>query len=1146
MPILAPIANRYTLDAELGAGGMGAVYRATDQLTREIVALKRVKLAPNQLQFASRAGKKDPAALRLALAQEFRTLATLRHPHIISVLDYGFDHDQQPFFTMTLLDQPQTLVEYGKSVDTHTKTHLLIQTLQALTYLHRRNIFHRDLKPGNVLVTRDGQVKVLDFGLAATTEQAQGIAGTLAYMSPEVLHEQPLTEASDVYAVGVMAYELFVGRHPIQVRQPMRVMWAIMHTEPDLSDVDDPDLRDVLSIWLEKDPADRYPTADAALNALCAAVGIDPPVESAAIRESFLQASAFIGRDAQLQRLQTAIEALHRGGRAFYLVGGESGVGKSRLLDETRIAALVSGATVLIGRSAEAGMPFQLWRDILKRLLLTVPITDLQAAVLKPIVPDLSALLGRDVPAAPMLNGSAYQQRLVLTIVDLIKKVNHPLVLILEDLQWADASLEPLIQLLKISEQLNHLMIVGSYRNDEAPTLPDTLNGMTVITLERLNTDAIRKLGVSMLGEQAAQDQVVALLQHETEGNLFFLVETVRALAEEAGGLTHIGETTLPTGVFTGGMHKLLSRRLNKVDHDYQPIQTLAAILGREIDLKLLAHCCTNEQVEAWVLQAHSAAVLEIQDNKWFFAHDKLREMMIRSLPEDHKPQLYQQAAETIEHVYPDDDGYAEMLMNHWQAAGNTEREAYYAHKFAMQHVHYSTKYQAAVDLLQHALTIAAADQQAPLLRDLSRAYYTSGKMLEAEDAALRALRLTSPDDADLRSEIYARLCGSYQARGHSRRSLAYARLALIYGEDSGVPHHIARGHMNIGNAYRKLGNYRLATAYMESAYRRFKALNDTIQILNNVNNLGVLYMNRGLFDQAVAYYQETIRLSAQIGERFGEAAANTNLGNIYGWRGEYELGQQVTQRGYELFVDMGEMRGVAVTLSNLGRFAGYLGDADSGRDYIHRAIAIHEQAENIRSIGLCHQYLGEIDLSEGKTTEARQCFEEALTRFKQIDYQEGVAGVLLNIGLTCIHENNKIAALPYIQESLAINKSIDTKDGIAYSQVLLSFITDDIPHQRVVEALHIAQQLAIPWLIGAVVLIAARRAWRVDGDLPRAVEYTSAVHHAVNMLNIYQPLQHTLERELAAVLPEADYNAAWELGKTRSLDQIAAHISND
>src|SRR5690606_28739346 len=133
------VSDRYMLLEPLGQGGMGTVYRAHDRLNGQVVALKRVRTGrdfdPN-----------NTLDVRLALAQEFRLLATLRHPNIISVLDYGFDADGHPFFTMDLLEEPRDIMTVAKRLPLQAKIRLVTEMLQALAYLHRRGIVHRDLK----------------------------------------------------------------------------------------------------------------------------------------------------------------------------------------------------------------------------------------------------------------------------------------------------------------------------------------------------------------------------------------------------------------------------------------------------------------------------------------------------------------------------------------------------------------------------------------------------------------------------------------------------------------------------------------------------------------------------------------------------------------------------------------------------------------------------------------------------------------------------------------------------------------------------------------------------------------------------------------------------------------------------------------
>src|SRR5258708_1231994 len=283
------INERYHLQNEIGKGGMGAVFRAIDRLSGQPVALKQVYDPGPDSIWASTSRSIDK---RLALAQEFQLLASLRHPHIISVLDYGFDAQRQPYFTMDLLENPVTVTEYCLDLPAEKKLQAVAELLQALKYLHRRGILHRDLKPANILVA-SGQLKVLDFGLAVLHQQhdtdRSTTSGTLAYMAPELLLGRSASEASDLYAVGVVAFELFSGKHPFHFDTMPVVLDTILKAIPDLSELHAPEqVKQVIERLLAKEPEDRYHSADEALVALSQAADHALALETEATRESFL------------------------------------------------------------------------------------------------------------------------------------------------------------------------------------------------------------------------------------------------------------------------------------------------------------------------------------------------------------------------------------------------------------------------------------------------------------------------------------------------------------------------------------------------------------------------------------------------------------------------------------------------------------------------------------------------------------------------------------------------------------------------------------------------------------------------------------------------------------------------------------------
>ncbi len=679
------INRRYIINNMLGQGGMGEVYRATDRLSGQVIALKQVT-GLSDLLGDTPSTDND---FYLALSDEFRTLASIRHPNIINVLDYGFE-DKQPYFTMELLEAPRTILEAGEEASLSRKIELVNGILQALVYLHRRGILHRDLKPGNILVTEAGIVKVLDFGLSLAGANSRSnihknTVGTIAYMAPELFADEPASVASDLYAVGVIACELLAGHHPFNQKNIALLINGILSSVPDLTGLDD-EISTIVEKLLSKEPEDRYLEASDVIRDLCNAANLPLPVETSAVRESFLQTAKFTGRKDELQLLKTALYKITNLGlntdttvmsSQTWLVGGESGVGKSRLLEEVRIRALVRGALVLRGQAiTEGSVPYHIWRDPIRRLILSIDLGDEDAAVLKNLVPDIDTLLERIVPEAPFLDPQISRERFMRVVTDMFHAVKQPIVMILEDLQWAsDENLDLLKRLIPITTQLP-VLIIASYRDDERPDLSGKLSEMQLLKLRRLDETSIADLGRSILGDTGSHPKIVKWLYDETEGNVFFLIEIVRELAEKAGELDLINYESLPENLLPEGIKSIVQRRLQYIPEKDRPLLEIAALSGRELDLQLLETFTPN--LERWLEQCNLSAVLEVDQNRWRFVHDKLRESILVGISPNEVPLIHLKLAEKIEQVYAGDTAHIPSIAYHYERAKIYDKAAHY------------------------------------------------------------------------------------------------------------------------------------------------------------------------------------------------------------------------------------------------------------------------------------------------------------------------------------------------------------------------------------------------------------------------------------------------------------------------------------
>jgi serine/threonine protein kinase len=718
--------------------------------------------------------------LRLTLAREFRLLSSLRHPNIISVLDYGFDDELRPYFTMELLDRAESIMRAGAAAP-EARVGLLAQTLQALAYLHRRGVIHRDLKPGNVMVV-DGRVKVLDFGVSTLREpppdERDGghfIVGTLAYMAPELLGGAPASEASDLYAVGVIAYELFSGRYPFDITSMPALRDAILHRRPDLAPLEER-LRPVVGWLLEKRPADRPGSVDAVLAALSAGTGQALAVETAATRESFLQAADLVGRDAELGQLSEMLGATMAGKGGAALVGGESGVGKSRLIDELRARALVDGVVVLRGQAVKEGGPYHAFREVLRGLVLRADVDDFEAGVLAAVVPDIAALLEREVPERAELDPEAAQGRLCAVVEAMLRRHQAPTLIVLEDLQWAGSeTLRLCADLGRIAGELP-VLLVGTYRDDERPGLPGELPAMRVLKLRRLGAEGIAALAASMLGEPGRRPEVIARLIRETEGNPFFLVEVVRALAMDAGALSRVGSEPMPKTVATGGMHVIVRRRLSQVPAHARPLLDAAAVIGRRIDERLLRRLDPAIPLDAWLETCANVAILEADESSYRFAHDKLREGLLSALPEGDARALHRRIAEAIEAEYAGADEQTAALAFHWGAAGDAGKEAHYSARAGEQALQ-SSAYREAVAYFERAIALVSGGgpgegPQGPLGRARAALRPILGAGDDAVGTASDRFRLGTWEGRI--AETYSRMSNHTESLRRGARALAY------------------------------------------------------------------------------------------------------------------------------------------------------------------------------------------------------------------------------------------------------------------------------------------------------------------------------------------------------------------------------------
>jgi hypothetical protein len=794
-PAGPPAIAGYNLVRELGRGGMGVVYKAYDRQRRHLVALKTMQGV-------------EPSALYRFKA-EFRSLAGLTHPNLVTLYELVAEGGLW-FFTMELLEGASFLAhvrsagqtagltppQFGRLRDT------LRQLAAGVHALHQAGKLHRDIKPGNVLVTRQGRVVLLDFGLAADLDRSgqhlslrPHLLGTVAYMAPEQAACRPVSPASDWYAFGAMLYEALTGRPPfdgtlLEVLRKKRDLdppapASLVQGAPD-------DLLALCGDLLRRDPRQR-PSGDDVLRRLGA--GPAPAAGMTAAAEVPL-----IGRARHLEALGAAFHACRQGRAVRLYVHGCSGVGKTALVQRFLDGLTGRGeAVVLAGRCYEQeSVPYKALDslvDSLSRYLEALPLPEARAllprdigalAQVFPVLRRLEAVASAPVRGGAVSGPHETRRRGLAALRELLGRLSdrRPLVLFIDDLQWGDLdSAALLLDLLRPPGPLP-LLFLGCYRSEDAAGSPCLLAllearepGEAVergeLAVGPLTPPERRELALALLASRGPAAQARAdVIARESDGNPFFIHELVQYL--EAGG-AQAGEG--PAGDVT--LHEVLWGRVRRLPEGARRLLEVVAVAGRPLrpeDACRAAGVAAEQGVALACLRAGRLLrgvgrpeSLEIETY-----HDRIREALVTGLAPAALREHHRRLALVLEAVRRSDP---EALAVHFREAGEPGRAGTYYALAAAQAAE-ALAFDRAAKLYRLALELQAPPgvEGSRLRARLADALAHAGRGAESAREYLRAADSAGAAEAlDLRRHAALQLLSS----GHVDDGLAALRAIL-------------------------------------------------------------------------------------------------------------------------------------------------------------------------------------------------------------------------------------------------------------------------------------------------------------------------------------------------------------------------------
>ena len=771
------IAGRYRVKRFLGQGGRKRVYLSDDTATGTEVALALFDTEGVGAAIQARTRREAEAMRKLG-----------DHPQVVTVLDTG-EEDGNPFIVSRYMpggDVEGLLAAAGGRLEVQRAVEIAADVTRALEHTHARGVVHRDLKPANVWIDDDGHARLGDFGLATTEARSRvsggTLVGTVAYLPPEQALGEASGPQSDLYSLGALLYEMLSGQPPFPGDDAVSIISQHLHADPVTPSRHNPEVPEALDrvvlALLAKRPEERPANAAEARERMLAALEEKPAEVADQPRANPLESLAggvFVGRERELERLREAVDGALAGRGSLQLLVGEPGIGKTRAAEELATYARVSGARVYWGRCREdEGAPaYWPWVQAIRSYARDADPVALAwqlgagAAEVAQLIPEVAEKL--DVEPAKGSDSEEARFRLFDSVTTLMLGAarDRPIVLVLDDLHWAD---EPSLLLLRFAARelaSSGLLILGTYRDVElgrhhplARMLGEIsgIEGSRRIPLKGLSVGAVERY-LEMTAGAPAPVGLAEAVQERTDGNPFFVGEVVRLLASE-GKLTSGGsaaELQIPQGV-----REVIGRRLDRLSDETNATLRVAAVIGRDFDEELVWRVADMQPEQLMTAATEAIAerlVTDLSDRHYSFAHALVRDTLYEELSPPKRSAVHERTGVAIEEICGGnvDERLGELAHHFLEAAprGDLAKAIEYAQRAGEQDME-QLAYEDAVDVYGRALEVLELMDEpdeglrCSLLLSLGGAEAKSARVADARDAFERAADSARRlDDAD-------------------------------------------------------------------------------------------------------------------------------------------------------------------------------------------------------------------------------------------------------------------------------------------------------------------------------------------------------------------------------------------------------------
>jgi Nif-specific regulatory protein len=1082
---------RYQILSILKENPATAVYRVFDKSDQRDEAIKILR---HELS--------DPQQL-LRFKTEFSTLASLEHPNIIKVYDYGLLHDSFPYFTMEFF-AGKRISEFFDGKNWDGLFDVIVQIASALHYIHRNGIIHLDLKPTNIIVSDAGQAKLMDFGLAIESRKVldRQIRGTLQYMAPEVLRQDRVDERADLYALGMTLYETVTGALPGYGKAPIDVIRMHLDEEVRPPSSINPRipaaLEQIIMKLLEKDSRNRYASAAALLHAASEAAGRDSHGELV-IGRGQLYAAPLIGRDVEVQQLMSLIDEARKGNGGGVIVAGAEGVGKSRVTRDVTLRAQLDGAVVFSGRCpVNRKTIYAPFFDIFRQLVTAVNPDADSAEEMRRILRPVTGNSG--VEATAPAQGQKYKlyNAIVQSMQDIYGYLSAgdttgtPLILCIEDLQWADPSTAELFSFLVGEAKRNKLLVIGTLtieagaENGESPQTGIAFweqrareGSFPIIRIEALPESLVREHVESLLGEENVDDDFVRWMFWESAGSPL----NIRRIFDYL--IAHQYIQWRPTGWqidmdriralrIPGGAASILMEKTESLTRPQHALLECAAVLGEVTDTALLTsvsdfsgeetYRILRELIELGLLDESSSGTTIT------FPQMHLRDTIYNAMSDRRRSELHLRVGNALEPSMHEGSSLLGQIAYHFARANETEKGVRYAVEAGdlatrtLAHEEAIEFYRTALELMD--LSNADESEKTEIREKLADSFYRASDYRSAMSAyqfLLKSIQTRSKDGerkADL-ARVMKKIGKVLGKRGEQDSALSYFQNAMTAYEELGQKLEVAELLNRTAGLYREKDDLEAARRTADRAREMLEDQEPNVVYGYIKNMLGIVEYALGNWQKSRQILAEAFKIGEKVGSDQLKKVASTNLGNTLWKLGDWDTARKYFIRNVELSEAEGDLWNLITAYNNVGVIEFGRGNFHTAAEYFDKSVRIDQKIGAIEYEALAQENLGEALEMVGKWNEAMEHYQRCLTLEGFDEARASRSSVYVPLARLMNKKGDIARALDYAHKALFAAERARDEDLIAEACYILAAIEDERDNLDEAEA-SLARAMAI------------------------------------------------------------------------------------